>query len=172
MRDGPEMEGTKVYYLVQEVAPAELPELVSGYYRVDNWKRGTRLQYLQFAVIVFAPTNLAIDNQGTPLATPFPNYQMRYPLVGIAETPFPITNAFFNFLGRDLEPRQGEWVYFEANVKKDFQEKWGAVPEGYSKIRVLFEVSYSGKEPDIPAEADVYYDDLYMGPAESNPNKP
>ena len=162
MRDPAEATGVKIYYLVQEVAPAQFPELVSGYYRVDNWTRGTKKQYLQFVVIVFAPTNLG---------TEYPNYQIRFPLAGISEQPFPISNAFFKFLGTE-DPRQGEWVYFESNIKNDFQELWKAVPEGYSKIRLLFEVRYDDKQPGEAAEADVYYDDLYMGPADANPNQP
>ena len=163
MRDAADTTGAKVYYLVQEVAPAQFPELISGYYRVDNWLRGTEKQYLQFVVIVFAPTNMGSD---------FPNYQIRFPLVGISEEPFPISNAYFKFLTRDLEPRQGGWIYFESNIKDDFQELWKAVPEGYSKIRLLFEVRYDDKKAGLPAQADVYYDDLYMGPADANPNKP
>jgi hypothetical protein len=162
MRDPAEATASKVYYLIQEVNPTDFPEVVSGYYRVDNWKRGAAKQYLQFAVIVFDPTNLG--NQ-------YPNYQMRYSLAGISEEPFSIVNAFFKFLSKD-DPRQGEWVYFEANVKDDFQQFWNAVPQGYSKIRVLFEVRYDDKAPGNAAEADVYYDDLYMGPADANPNKP
>jgi len=162
MRDPAEATGAKVYYLVQEVAPAEFPELISGYYRVDNWMRGTEKQYLQFVVILFAPTNLG---------DLYPNYQIRFPLAGISEDPFPISNAYFIYLGKG-EPRQGEWVYFEANIKQDFLEKWKAVPEGYSKIRVLFEVRYDDKETGAVSEADVYYYDLYMGPASDNPNKP
>lgn len=171
MRDAPETQGAKVYYLVQEVAPAEFPELISGYYRVENWKRGTEKQYLQFVVIVFAPTNMAVGKEGTPLPTPYSNFQIRYLLAGIKEEPFAIANAFFKFLSRE-DPRQGEWVYFESNIKNDFQELWKAVPQGYSKIRVLFEVRYDDKEAGNAAEADVYYDDLYMGPADANPNKP
>ena len=50
---------------------------------------------------------------------------------------------------------------------------WGAVPEGFDKMRVLFEVRYDEKQAGAtPAEADVYYDDLYMGPASENPNQP
>jgi hypothetical protein len=162
MRDPSEATGAKVYYLIQELDPAEFPELISGYYRVDNWKRGAAKQYLQFAVIVFDPANLGGQ---------YPNYQMRYPLAGISEEPFKITNAFFRFLGTD-DPRQGEWVYFEANIKNDFQQYWTAVPQGYSKIRILFEVRYDDKAPGAAAEADVYYDDLYIGPADANPNKP
>jgi len=162
MRDAADVTGSKVYYLVQEVAPAEFPELVSGYYHVENWNRGTLKQYLQFVVIVFAPTNLGGQ---------YSNYQIRYPLAGISEDPFPISNAYFIYLGKE-EPRQGEWVYFETNIKEDFLEKWKAVPEGYSKIRVLFEVRYDDKEAGAASEADVCYDDLYMGPADANPNKP
>ena len=171
MRDAADVTGAQVYYLVQEVDPAEFPELISGYYRVDNWKRGTEKQYLQFVVILFAPTNLNLDKQGTPLATPYPNYQTRYILSGITEEPFRIDNSFFKFLSSDVEPRQGEWVYFESNIKQDF-EQWGAVPAGYSKMRFLFEVRFDDKEAGAPAEADVYYDDLYLGPADANPNKP
>jgi hypothetical protein len=162
MRDPADASGAKVYYLVQEVAPAQFPDLISGYYRVDNWVRGADKQYLQFVVIVFAPTNLGTD---------YPNYQIRYPLAGISEEPFAISNAFFKFLGTE-DPRQGEWVYFESNIKQDFLEKWGAVPEGYSKIRLLFEVRYDDKQAGAAAEADAYYDDLYMGPADANPNTP
>jgi hypothetical protein len=162
MRDPPEATGPKVYYLIQEIDPAEFPEFISGYYRVDNWKRGAEKQYLQFAVIAFNPTNLG--NQ-------YPNYQMRYPLAGISEEPFDIVNAYFNFLSRE-DPRQGEWVYFEANIKQDFEKYWTAAPEGYSKIRILFEVRYDDKGAGNAAEADVYYDDLYIGPADANPNAP
>ncbi|MDX1531253.1 MAG: hypothetical protein R3362_06980, partial [Rhodothermales bacterium] len=33
-------EGEKVYYLVQEIEPDGLPEIVQGTYRVENWDRG------------------------------------------------------------------------------------------------------------------------------------
>jgi hypothetical protein len=164
MRVPAEEEGhAKVFYLVQEVVPEQFPELMSGYYRVENWTRGTSKQYLQFVVIAFDVANLPGD---------YPNHQMRYPLAGISEEPFAIANAYFVFIGKG-EPRPGEWVYFERNIRQDFEEFWGAAPEGFSKIRVLFEVRYDDKEAGpTPAEADVYYDDLYMGPASENPNKP
>jgi hypothetical protein len=158
-----EQGNAKVFYLVQEVTPDQFPELISGYYRVEHWTKGTPKQYLQFVVIAFDVTNLAGG---------YPNYQMRYPLAGISEEPFEIANAFFVFLTKE-EPRTGEWVYFERNIKEDFQQFWGAVPVGFSKLRVLFEVRYDDKVAGAtPAEADVYYDDLYMGPASENPNKP
>ena len=162
MQASPETTGAKVYYLVQEVAPQEFPEFISGYCRVEKWTKGTPKQYLQFVVITFGAINMPGG---------FPNHQIRYPLAGISEDPFAIGNAFFVFIGRE-EPRIGQWVYFERNIKQDFQDLWGAVPEEFSKIRVLFEVRFDDKETGAAAEAEVYYDDLYLGPASENPNRP
>ena len=157
MREGTETEGAKVFYLVQEIQPPEFPEVISGYYRVENWKKGTPKQYAQFVVIVFGAQNTPGD---------FPNHQIRYLLAGIDSPPFAISNAKFVFVGKE-EPVEGEWVRFERNVRDDFIELWGAAPVGFEKIRVLFEVRYDDKKVgEGPAEADVYYDDLYMGPAQ------
>jgi hypothetical protein len=173
MRVPAEEEGhAKVFYLVQEVMPEEFPDLMSGYYRVENWTKGTPKQYLQFVVILCREEGGRECALGATNLPGEHNHQIRYPLAGISEEPFAISNAFFVFLGRD-EPKQGEWVYFERNIKQDFEELWGAVPEGFDKMRILFEVRYDEKQAGTtPAEADVYYDDLYMGPASENPNKP
>ena len=155
MRDPASAEGHKVYYLVQEIEPGELPDVVRGYYRVENWQKNTPRQYIQFVVIAFSADNFPTDVS---------NYQLRYLLAGIDSTPFVINNAYFVFVNRG-EPVQGEWVPFEANIKDDFQRLWGKVPEGFDKLRLLFEVRWDGKTAgDGPAEADVYYDDLYAGP--------
>jgi len=157
MRDVIEAEGAKVYYLVQEINPATFPEVIRGFYRVENWNKGTVRQYLQFVVIAIGPKNLPADS---------PNYQLRYPLAGIDSPPFDIGNAFFVFLSRE-EPKEGEWVPFEANIKEDFQRLWKAVPCGYEKLRLLFEVRWDGKVAgDGAPEGDVYYDDLYTGATE------
>lgn len=156
MRDPAEAAAkARVYYLVQEVQPLEFPEVVSGYYRVENWKKGAVRQYLQFVVIAFG-----VDN----LPGGFPNHQIRYPLAGIDSPPFAIGNAHFNFITR-AEPVTGQWVKFETNVKADFERLWGAAPEDFEKIRILFEVRWDAKEAGSAAEADVYYDDLYLGSA-------
>lgn len=155
MKDPAFAEGSKVYYLVQEVDPGEFPDVVRGFYRVESWKKNTPRQYLQFVVIAFGPDNFP---------TGVSNYQLRYGLAGLDSTPFEINNAYFVFLGRD-EPVTGEWVPFEAHIKDDFQRLWGKVPEGFDKLRLLFEVRFDDKTAgDGAAEADVYYDDLYIGP--------
>lgn len=148
--------GNKIIYLVQELQPRELPEEISGYYRVERWEKGTEKQYVQFVVIVFGADNMPGG---------FNNHQIRYILSGIDAPPFQIANAKFVFISRE-EPPLGEWVPFKRNLREDFQELWGAVPEGFENIRVLFEVRYDDKLPgEGPVAADVYYDDLYMGPA-------
>ncbi len=163
MQAAPEAEGEGRYYLVQEVAPEVFPEIISGYYRIENWSRGTEKQYLQFVPIAFGATNLTGD---------YSNHQIRYLLDGIDEEPFEIANAHFVFLG-NAEPTLDEWVYFEVNLAEDFRRFWGAVPEGYSKMRILFEGAYSDKMAgEAGVQADIYYDDLYMGPASENPNQP
>lgn len=156
MREGTEAAGAKVFYLVQEIQPEEFPEVISGYYRVENWQKGTPKQYAQFVVIVFAAENVPSN---------FPNHQIRYLLAGMDSPPFAISNAKFVFISRE-EPVEGEWVYFERNVREDFLTLWGSVPVGFEKIRVLFEVRYDDKQVgEGPVEGDVYYDDLYIGPA-------
>lgn len=158
--------GTKVFGVVQEVQPDEFPELVSGYYRVGQWTRGTTVQYIQFVVIAIGSTNAP----GAP--TPFPNHQIRYLLAGTDQEPFAISNAKFVFVGT-AEPAPDDWVYFERNIRQDFIDQWGAAPEGFSSIRMLFEVRYDSKDAgNTKPEADVFFDDLYMGPAAENPNAP
>lgn len=155
--------GPRVFGVVQEVQPEGFPELISGYYRVAEWTRGTEIQYLQFVVIAIGATNMPGG---------FPNHQVRYILAGIDSPPFAISNAQFVYLGTE-DPTPDGWVYFERNVREDFQELWGTVPEGFSTIRVLFEVRYDGKPAGVTdVTADVFYDDLYLGPADANPNAP
>jgi len=153
---GPEANRVKVYGLIQEVLPEKFPDTISGYYRIENWKRGTPKQYLQFVVIVW----------GDPLAAEGrANHQIRYILTGIDKPPLAIGNAKFVFVDPGAkEPVRKKWVRFERNVSEDFRNLWGWVPSGYSKIRVLFEVRYDGKSKDSERIiAEVYYDDLFFG---------
>lgn len=157
--------GSRVFGVVQEVTPNQLPELISGYYHVGQWKRGTPVQYLQFVIIAVGAKNM-------PQAESFPNHQLRYLLAGIGQPPFAIGNAKFIFVGTE-EPAPDGWVYFERNIRQDFLDQWGAVPEGFSMLRILFEVRYDAKESGVTDPmADVFYDDLYLGPAKDNPNAP
>lgn len=45
--------------------------------------------------------------------------------------------------------------------------------EGFSKIHILFELRHDDKAAGSgEVKADVFYDDLYVGPAAANPNRP
>jgi len=163
LRAKSEDTGPKVFGVVQELSPpAEFPEVISGYYRVEDWVRGSPKQYLQFVVIAFGAGNLPGDH---------PNHQIRYVLGGVSEPPLSISNAKYIFLSRE-DPVTDKWVYFQVPVSKDFTEQWGDVPKGYQKLRLLFEVRYDDKPVGAEAQANTFYDDLYMGPAEGNPSQP
>ncbi|MEX0786032.1 MAG: DUF192 domain-containing protein, partial [Dehalococcoidia bacterium] len=150
----------KVFGVVQEVSPTEFPERVSGSYYVERWEKGTPKQYLQVVVIVWEA-----DNVPAELAGRVSNHQMRYIMAGAAEQPTLIANARYVMVSLD-EPSVGEWVPFELDVRQDFEQLWGDVPRGYDRIRVLFEVRWDDRQSsDGPSAADVYYDDLYFGPA-------
>jgi hypothetical protein len=149
----------QVYGAVQSLEPETFPEFVSGFYRVENWQKETRFQYLQFVVIAIPPAEA-----GDP-----GNVQMRYILAGADAEPFRIDNAKFVFLDKD-EPPIGEWVYFERNVRDDFLQLWGSVPEELGELRVFFEARYDSPTPIQPEMyGDVYYDDLYVGPEADAP---
>lgn len=139
--------------------PKAFPEFLSGFYRVENWKRGTDIQYLQFVVIAILPNNAG-------------NIQIRYLLAGTATEPFQIGNAKFVFLSKE-EPKIGEWVHFERNIADDFQQLWGQAPEDVQELRFFFETRYDSPtaiQPDIGG--DVYYDDLYVGSKAEAPTYP
>ncbi len=144
-----------VFGVAQDIPLTKLPEYVSGFYRVENWKKATDSQYLQFVVIVF--TTDPKTNQTT-------NTQIRYLLAGAASEPFEIGNAKFVFIDK-ADPQPGTWVHFARNVRQDFLEQWGAVPENITSVRIFFETRFDAPTEIQPQMAgDIYYDDLYMGP--------
>ena len=149
-----EVSGTQVFGAVQEISPEKLPEVVSGYYRIENWQKGIPLQYFQFVVIA----------KKTDLPGGHANHQIRYILGGIKDKPFELENAKFVFVGPET-PELKKWVRFERNLAEDFKAQWGAIPKKFSSIRVFLEARYEQKTPEQPeAIADVYFDDLYIGP--------
>ena len=153
----------RVFGVVQELRPPDFPEVLSGYYCVERWEQGTPKQYLQSVVIVHAARNIPAE---VASAT---NHQIRYILAGVESQPTFIGNARYVMVGRGA-PKLGEWVRFERNVREDFQELWGDVPEGFASLRIFFETRWDDrKASDGPSAADVYYDDLYLGPAAEAP---
>ena len=144
----------RVYGVVQEVAIDEFPEALSADYFVEHWEQGSPIQYLQAVVIVW-------DADNAPVSVG--NHQIRYILAGVDTQPTFISNARYVMVSEE-QPPVGEWVHFERDVRQDFLELWGAVPEGFDRVRVLFEVRWDRRTPDDGlSSADVYYDDLYLG---------
>lgn len=148
---------TRIYGTVQEVAPMGMPRTLEGWWRVDAWRRGADKQYLQVVLIVWNP-------QGIPGHEDSVNLQISWVLGGITSPPFRIGNRKFYFLG-NREPEAGEWRRVRRDLHADFEEAWGAVPTGFTKLRILWEVRYDGRPAEAPpARARVFYDDLYLGP--------
>ena len=150
---GPMERQVEVHGVVQVLKPFQFPEMVRGWYLVENWERGSPKQYLQFVAIVWGGH------------AEYKNYQIRYILAGVTTPPHDMANVKYLFAPNCTEtPKQNEWVYFEVPIKDEFLRHWGMVPMGYNKIDVFFEARYdtapaTGKK----ARADVYFDDLYIG---------
>ncbi len=163
LRDPGDASGVHIAGAVQEVRPAEFPEFISGYYRVEDWQpHDVAFQYLQFVVIVY----------GADYGDDFDTHQIRFPLAGAPRQPFSLTNAKWVFLSRD-PPRTGKWVYFGYPVRQAFIDKWAKAPETWERIELFLEVRYDGKTAaNAGTSADVYFDDLYLGPWLGNPNHP
>ncbi len=163
---------TLIVGATQNVVTDSMPTELSGAVRVDDWKRGTRRQYVQIVVIVWNVTDNMPEGQDAK------NYQIAYTFAGIENPPFRIKNRKFLFprgelvslQGQDGNPRTGEWKEFHFNPLEDFKEHWGVEPSDFEYIRVLYEVRYDGRNAlrEPPAGAVVRWDDLYFGPARSD----
>lgn len=156
--DSPPGETVRVYGAVQDTCPETFPELVRGYYYVESWRQGTPYQYLQFVTIVLKADNIPAEVASAE------NHQIRYILAGSQTQPTNISNARYVMLS-NKQPKIGEWVPFEFHPRDDFEALWGDVPQGYDDVAFFFEARWDGRQPtDGVSAADVYYDDLYIGP--------
>jgi hypothetical protein len=161
----------QVYGVIQEPTSPDFPDTLSGWYRVESWDRGgtTTDLYLQAVVIVWGDprtpyiVNPELKQPGaSPPAKSLRNYQIRYYITGLTEPPFILSNARRKFLGKG-EPVLGQWVYFETDLRRDFEELWGTIPEGYEYLRVLFEARWDNRPGNAAVRADVCFDDLFFG---------
>ncbi len=152
---------TTVWGAVQEpVLFDDIPECIEGYYYVEDWDNGPWKQYLQLVVIDL--THSLGPKQGQA--------QLRYIISGSKTPPLNISNAQYLFLEKPRadKPKIGQWTRFVANPRRDFQENWQYTPTKNAKLRVLFEARYDLHSADMPlAKAEVYFDNLYMGPKTS-----
>lgn len=152
---------------IQNLDIEAMPEELSGWVRVDDWKRGTMRQYVQIVVIVWNVT----DN--FPPEQPHKNYQVAYTFAGVEKPPLEISNRKFQLLNNTIGlandkggVNEGEWFHFDLNPRQDFQRLWGVDPSDFQYIRVLYEVRYDGRDDkfETDAKAKVYWDGLHFGP--------
>ena len=152
---------TAILGIVQELQATQptIPSHIAGYYKVTDWTRGTKHQYLQAVVMATRPSN-------KPSGSNFPTYQIAIPLAGITEPPFKMGNRRFAFEPHNTppaEPTLNEWVPFEFNLHDLYRHHWGFVPEHSTSFKVFFEVRYDAKEEHEHPLATVYFDALYFG---------
>jgi hypothetical protein len=149
LRSNPSSANTTVCGVTQDLNPDNMPTSISGYYQVRNWTRGAPKQYIQCVVMAFN-----VSNYDNPV-------QIRYLIAGASEIPFELGNAKFIFVNKG-EPEIGKWSFFNRNLRQDFMDNWGFVPDDFSSLRIAFEVRYD----DVPygiTTADVYWDDMHLG---------
>ena len=152
-----ESRRTVVWGVVQEVTVKKCHiDCLEGYYYVGRWERGANKQYLQVVII-----DLSRKVKGGG------NAQIRYILSGVDSPPYNLGNAHYVFVDSDRrkDPKIKKWIYFSMDPSFDFATQWGYEPKEGHLLRVLFEARFDdyilgqGR-----ALADVYYDDLYLGP--------
>lgn len=145
----------KVYGVVQQLTLDRLPERVGGYYRVERWDKSSDATdlYLQLVAIVWREAEAG----ETPT-----NQQIRYYLAGLDEPPFLLRNARVEFVAKGAPVLSG-WQRFEVPLRADFQRLWEGDPEGPLKIDLLFEARWDNMPPASSVQADVFFDDLFVG---------
>ena len=157
-------QSVKVFGVMQEHQPERFPDILSGWYRVEQWQKDREMTdlYLQAVVMVSGdPRTVALTSPNNPHRD-ITNYQIRYYLAGLSKPAFRLLNARLKFIRRGM-PEMGVWTYFETPIKADFEEHWGVVPERYDKLRVLFEARWDNLPSGGTVRADVYFDDLFLG---------
>ncbi len=146
---------TIVWGVVQEVVLGEqFPECMEGWYLVSRWKRGAPKQYLQAVIISDVKTPKGADQQ------------IRMIITGMDVPSYNLTNARYFFADPDkpVTPPLETWVHFDLEPAKWFAEAWGALPPAGTRLRVFYEARFDDRGPDDEVIAEVYFDDVYLGP--------
>lgn len=150
--------GTRVCGIVRDLRRPKFPKILSGWYRVEQWHRGTKLQYVQ--VVIGAMNTPEYPEIGdSPV-------QLAYVLTGVNKPPLDLVNRRFAIAGTK-NPKVGKWIQFKFYLHDDFRWYWKRVPTQYSNIRILFETRFDDLQPgEDDVLAEVYFDDLYLGSGE------
>ncbi|MEI6125728.1 MAG: hypothetical protein WCQ99_04155 [Pseudomonadota bacterium] len=155
----PPRSGASIQGLIQSIQTSVFPFRVFGNYYVEKWDRSPTKMYMQVVVIASGTKNTSPG--GAPA-------EISYLLTGIDHPPFNMINRKFIFLTK-TQPEVGRWIHFERDLRKDFKEQWGFVPENISGIRIFFELRADMRGDNIDLStppsmhAIAYFDDLYLG---------
>lgn len=148
----PEDRPTRVFGVVQELAPAVFPTQITGRYFVERWAPGAaKKAYVQVVIIAMWPLG------------DMPSRQLRYVLEGVTEQPYQMSNARYVFVNRRVQPETGRWLEFSLDVQQDYRRLWNDVPPDGTPFRVLFESRYDDKPLGSQVDNVVYYDELFVG---------
>jgi hypothetical protein len=144
---------------LQRIDVETLPRTLRGAYRVESWSPSPPAHlYVQLVVAAIRPKNME------PASLNRLPVQLALSLAGLDAPPFAIRNRKFVFVG-PAQPVMEEWIPFELDLHEISREQWGLIPEGMAAVLFYFEARFDGKiDPAVgPAEAVVYFDDLYLG---------
>lgn len=139
----------------QRLDVPEIPEFLSGFYRVDEWP-DAGLQYLQVVISV----------TGGDFGDTLPLHEVRIVIAGTGVAPAAPEGSAVVFLSRE-EPEVGEWTYFSYPLRQAFNTRLGKTPASWSELRVRMEAYSQGGDG-----VTVWFDDLFAGPQLDNPNAP
>jgi len=132
----------------QAMMPAEFPQFVSGFYRVESWPDdGPAL--LSFTITVTGADG-ALD-------------RIRFVLGASEQASATVQVSDTVFLNRD-RPERGRWMYFGYPLWEAWIAWRGQIPVAWQSI----DISVIVEGPGIVAQ----FDELYAGPQVGNPNRP
>ena len=147
-----ELRGTKAGAAASQ--PLEgltsIPEFVSGYYRLDDWKPVDAGAEIGFRMTVRAAGDAY--------------YTLHFVIGGPQEAPAGLPgNEAYVFLSR-AAPATGGWRYFGYPVAAAFKDRFGLSPAGMQAIELGIELRGEGTQ--------AWFDDVYAGTQAGNPNRP
>lgn len=127
-----------------------IPEFVSGYYRLDEWKPPAGAD----AEVGFRVT---VRAGGA-------DFILHFSFGGLQDTPAGTPgNEAYVFLSRGA-PATGAWMYFGYPVASAFKDRFGLGATGVESVQVAIELRGDGTR--------AWFDDVYAGSQHGNPNRP
>ncbi len=155
LEKNPVTEGAQIWGAVQEFKIPKLPRKIGVWYRIENWKLAVPKQYVQIVVMVH-------DKRLEKLTTQ-PQMQVRYILAGLSGPPYPAPVNGRYLMAGPKKPKQGRWVYFEADLVEDFIRAWGWYPDNFKKMEVFLEARYDDPVPEgVAISGEVFWDDVVL----------